>query len=160
MPKITPYLWFDKNAEEAMNFYLSIFKDAKQLRVDRTPTDYPNGKAGEVITCSIELLGQTFHLLNGGPNYHFTPAVSFMIDCEDQAEVDYYWDNLLADGGKADQCGWLVDKYGLSWQVVPKALDRLMRDSNPAKAAAVMQAMMEMIKLDVNKLQEAYDQAE
>ena len=155
--KITPFLWFDGRAEEAANFYVSIFENAKVTNVSRYPEDSP-GPAGTVMTVEFELDGQAFVGLNGGPEYSFTPAVSFSIDCKDQAEVDHFWDRLCA-GGKPIQCGWLVDKFGLSWQVVPSILPQLLKSDDDAKADAVMQAMLQMVKLDVEALQEAYDRA-
>lgn len=156
--KITPFLWFDNQAEEAMNFYVSVFKNSEVIGVNRLPEGTP-GPAGSVITASFRLNGQEFVALNGGPQFKFTEAVSFLIDCEDQEEVDYYWNALTADGGEESQCGWLKDKYGLSWQVVPRILMELMGDKNPAKAGAVMQAMLQMSKIEIPKLQEAYNNA-
>jgi predicted 3-demethylubiquinone-9 3-methyltransferase (glyoxalase superfamily) len=156
--KITPFLWFDNQAEEAMNFYVSVFKNSEVIGVNRLPEGTP-GPAGSVITASFRLNGQEFVALNGGPQFKFTEAVSFLIDCEDQEEVDYYWNALTADGGEESQCGWLKDKYGLSWQVVPRILMELMGDKDPAKASAVMQAMLQMRKIEIPKLQEAYNNA-
>jgi predicted 3-demethylubiquinone-9 3-methyltransferase (glyoxalase superfamily) len=157
MGKITPFLWFDGQAEEAANFYVSVFANAKIDSVSRYGEDSP-GTAGTVMTVSFELDGQAFVALNGGPEYTFTPAVSFFIDCATQAEVDHFWDRL-SEGGRTNQCGWLQDKYGLSWQVVPSVLPELLQDDDDAKSDAVMQAMLKMTKLDVNALQEAYDRA-
>ena len=157
MGKITPFLWFDGRAEEAANFYVSVFEDAKIHNVSRYQEDSP-GTAGTVMTVEFELEGQAFIALNGGPEYTFTPAISFSVDCKDQAEVDHFWDRL-SEGGKPIQCGWLQDKYGLSWQVVPSVLPELLKHDNEAKADAVMQAMLKMIKLDVKALQDAYDRA-
>jgi predicted 3-demethylubiquinone-9 3-methyltransferase (glyoxalase superfamily) len=157
MGKITPFLWFDGKAEEAANFYVSVFDNAKISSVSRYGDDTP-GEPGTVMTVEFELDGQEFIALNGGPEYTFTPAVSFSIDCKTQAEVDHYWDRL-SEGGKPIQCGWLQDKYGLSWQVVPSILPELLMDENDAKSDAVMQAMLKMIKLDIAALQEAYDRA-
>jgi predicted 3-demethylubiquinone-9 3-methyltransferase (glyoxalase superfamily) len=156
-PKITPFLWFDGKAEEAAEFYVSIFKNAKILTADYYLRDTP-GEAGSLMTVEFVLDGQRFIALNGGPAYHFTPAISFSIDCVDQAEVDWFWDRL-GEGGRPVQCGWLEDKYGVSWQVVPGILPRLLVDENEAKADAVMQAMLKMVKLDVAALQAAYDAA-
>jgi len=155
--KITPFLWFDGRAEEAANFYVSIFENAKIDNISRYPEDSP-GAAGTVMTVQFELDGQPFIALNGGPEYSFTPAVSFSIDCKDQAEVDHYWDRL-SEGGKTVQCGWLQDKFGLSWQVVPSILPELLGGDDEKKADAAMQAMLKMIKLDIKGLQEAYDRA-
>lgn len=155
--KITPFLWFDGRAEEAADYYVSIFKNAKVTNISRYTENSP-GEPGTAMTVEFELDGQAFIALNGGPEYTFTPAVSFSIDCEDQAEVDHFWDRL-SDGGKTIQCGWLVDKFGLSWQVVPSVLPALLQSDDGAKAGAVMQAMLQMIKLDVKTLQEAYDRA-
>jgi predicted 3-demethylubiquinone-9 3-methyltransferase (glyoxalase superfamily) len=158
MQKITPYLWFDNNAEEAMNFYIALFPDSKVLDVQRYPEGAP-GPAGKVMTASFELAGQAFVALNGGPEFKFNEAISFFVDCEDQSEVDRLWNALTADGGEESMCGWLKDKFGVSWQIVPTALGRLMGDPNPAKAQAVMQAMLQMQKIEVDKLQAAYDAA-
>lgn len=157
MGKITPFLWFDDKAEEAANFYVSIFNNAKIHRVSRYAEDSP-GTPGTVMTVEFELDGQEFIALNGGPQFTFTPAVSFSIDCATQAEVDRFWDRL-SEGGQTSQCGWLQDKYGLSWQVVPSVLPQLLRDDDEKKADAVMQAMLKMTKLDITTLQDAYDGA-
>ena len=157
MGKITPFLWFDGKAEEAANFYVSVFENAKIHSVSRYGEGSP-GDAGTVMTVSFELEGQEFIALNGGPEYTFTPAVSFSIDCKTQAEVDHFWDRLT-EGGRPIQCGWLQDKYGLSWQVVPSVLPQLLQDDDDAKSDAVMQAMLTMIKLDIAALQDAYDRA-
>ncbi len=155
--KITPFLWFDGRAEEAAKFYCSIFPNSKIIGgLDNT--DASPGETGSALTVQFELDGLPFTALNGGPEYKFTPAVSFSIDCKDQAEVDYYWERLTA-GGSEVQCGWLEDKFGLSWQVVPSILPQLLQDDDEKKADAVMQAMMKMVKLDVAALQAAYDAA-
>lgn len=151
--KITPFLWFDNNAEEAMNFYLSVFKDSKILSVSRN-TDVGPGPEGAVLVCSFDILGQKFLALNGGPMFKFNESVSFMISCDNQEEVDYYWDKLL-EGGEASACGWLKDKFGLSWQVTPKRLMELMSSSDPETSGRVMQAMMQMVKLDIPTLERA-----
>ena len=151
--KITPFLWFDGRAEEAMNYYVSIFKDAKVLDVSYYGEAGP-GEPGKVVTASFELFGQRFVALNGGPNYTFTPAISFLIDCKTQEEVDYYWDRLC-EGGKEVQCGWLEDKFGVSWQIVPKILFELLGDEDEAKSQRVMKAMLEMQKIDIAALQRA-----
>lgn len=155
--KITPFLWFDGNAEEAVSFYVSLFDNAKIGHVSRYGEGAP-GEAGTVMTVEFELDGQDFVALNGGPHYTFTPAVSFSIDCKNQTEVDHFW-NRLSEGGRTDQCGWLQDRYGLSWQVVPTILPELLGADDEKKAQAVMQAMLEMTKLDVKALQDAYDRA-
>jgi predicted 3-demethylubiquinone-9 3-methyltransferase (glyoxalase superfamily) len=155
--KITPFLWFDGKAEEAANFYVSVFKNAKIRNVSRYPEDSP-GVAGTVMTVSFELDGQQFIALNGGPEYSFTPAISFFIDCETQAEVDALWDRL-SEGGKPSRCGWVEDRFGITWQVVPSVLPDLLQDDNDEKADAVMRAMLQMTKLDIETLREAYDRA-
>ena len=156
MQKISPFLWFDNQAEEAMNFYVSVFKNAKVLSVTRYGEAGP-GPKGSVMTAAFELEGQKFTALNGGPNFKFTEATSFVVDCTSQQEVDYFWENL-SEGGQESQCGWLKDKYGLSWQVVPTRLVELLQDKDPAKSQRVMQALMQMKKLDINKLEQAYEQ--
>jgi predicted 3-demethylubiquinone-9 3-methyltransferase (glyoxalase superfamily) len=154
MQKIIPFLWFDGRVEEAMDFYLSIFKKAKVKTVRRYGDAGP-GPKGSVMTASFELEGQEFYALNGGPHYKFTPAVSFFINCKTQREVDRYWDKL-SKGGVKQPCGWLQDKFGLSWQVVPEALGKLLGDKDPAKASRVMQAMLKMKKMDIRKLKLAH----
>lgn len=151
--KVTPFLWFDGNADEAMNFYLSVFKDSKCLSESRY-SDAGPGPAGSVMVCSFEILGMKFLALNGGPMFKFNESVSFMIDCKDQEEVDYYWDKLLA-GGEASACGWLKDKFGLSWQVTPRRLMELMSTDDPEANKRVMQAMMQMVKIDIPTLERA-----
>jgi predicted 3-demethylubiquinone-9 3-methyltransferase (glyoxalase superfamily) len=155
MPLITPFLWFDNNAEEAMNFYVSVFKNSKVGRVTRYGEAGP-GPAGTVMTCEFELDGQEFVGLNGGPHFKFTEAVSFTVRCETQEEVDYYWDKL-SEGGQTSRCGWLKDKFGLWWQVEPSMLADLMADKDPEKAKRVMQAMLKMDKIDIEPLKRAYD---
>ncbi|HEX3385680.1 MAG TPA: VOC family protein [Mucilaginibacter sp.] len=157
MQKITPFLWFDSQAEEAMNFYVSIFKDSKVNKVTRYGEAGP-GTPGTVMSAEFTLNGTDFFALNGGPVFKFSPATSFFIHCETQEEVDHYW-NKLGEGGKPNQCGWLDDKFGVTWQVVPNALGRYLNDPDKKKAKNVMQAMMKMTKLDIAKLQEAYEQA-
>ena len=157
MQTITPFLWFDNQAEEAMNLYLSIFKNSKPLSIARYGAGGP-GPAGSVMTASFELDGQQFVALNGGPIFKFTEAVSFVINCETQEEVDVYWNKLTADGGQESMCGWLKDKFGLSWQVVPGILSRLLSDKDAAKAQRVMNAMMKMKKIIIADLQKAADQ--
>jgi len=148
MQTITPFLWFDDKAEEAMNFYLSIFKSGKALGVNRFN--------GNVMTVTFELQGQRFMALNAGPLFKFTEAVSFFVSCETQEEVDELWERLSA-GGEKSRCGWLKDKYGLSWQIIPTALMRLMSDPDPKKSGAVMQAMLKMNKIVIEDLQKAYE---
>jgi len=153
MPAITPFLWFNDKAEDAANFYVSIFPNSKILSVSRYGDAGP-GPKGSVMTVNFELDGHAFTALNGGPHYSFTPAVSFLVPCETQQEVDDYWEKLTA-GGKPVQCGWLEDQYGLSWQIVPKALFRLMKEKDPAAAQRVVQSMLQMVKLDVAGLEQA-----
>ncbi len=155
MQKITPFLWFNDNAEEAMDFYVSIFKNSKVLGVSRYGDAGP-GAPGSVMTANFQLDGQDFTALNGGPNFKFTEAVSFVVDCETQEEVDWYW-NQLSAGGEESQCGWLKDKFGLSWQIVPRALGELAGDPDPVKAQRVIHAMLQMRKLDIAALRRAYD---
>lgn len=155
MQKITPFLWFNNNAEEAINFYTVLFKDSKIGSMARYGDAGP-GPKGQVMTATFTLFGQEFIALNGGPQFKFTEAVSFVIDCKDQEEVDYYWDNL-SEGGEKSRCGWVKDKFGLWWQVVPSALPKLLGSKDAEKSKRVMQAMMEMDKMDIGKLQAAYD---
>lgn len=156
MQKITPFLWFDDYAEEAVNFYTSIFKDSKIENISRYGEAGP-GPAGSLMMANFKLNGQDFMALNGGPEFTFSQAISFFVSCETQAEVDHYWEKL-SDGGEVQQCGWLKDKFGISWQIVPTALGRLLGDSDPEKAGRVMQAMLKMVKIDIAGLQRAYDQ--
>ena len=161
MQKITPFLWFNDNAEEAINFYASIFKNAKMgsiARYDKEGAKAAGRPEGSLMTASFELEGQSFTALNGGPHFKFTEAVSFVINCENQEEVDYYWDKLSEGGdAKAQQCGWLKDQFGLSWQVVPTLLPKLLSGSDPSKTGRVMHAMLQMKKLDIKTLEEAYE---
>ena len=154
--KITPFLWFDSNAEEAVKFYTSIFGNSKIGKVMRNGDNGP-GPKGSVLVMNFELEGQRFTALNGGPVYKFTPAISLLVLCDDQKEVDRLWSKLAADGGKEVQCGWLEDKYGLSWQIVPKVLMEMIGDKDQAKASRAMAAMMQMVKFDIKKLQGAFD---
>ncbi len=154
MPKINPFLWFDDKAEEAANFYVSVFPNSRIVEVVRYGDAGP-GPKGSVMTVAFDLDGQRFNALNGGPVFAFTEAISFVVDCKDQAEVDHYWDRLT-DGGQPSQCAWLKDRYGVSWQIVPEALIRLLKDPDPAKSQRVMAAMMKMTKIDVAKLEAAY----
>jgi predicted 3-demethylubiquinone-9 3-methyltransferase (glyoxalase superfamily) len=157
MKKIRPFLWFDDKAEEAAKFYTSIFKNSKIHNVSRYGDAGP-GSEGSVMSVTFELEGQEFMALNGGPIYNFTPAISFFVDCKTQQEVDDLW-NRLSEGGEKSRCGWLSDKYGLSWQIIPSALGELMGDDDENKSSAVMKAMLEMDKIDIKGLQEAYDKA-
>jgi predicted 3-demethylubiquinone-9 3-methyltransferase (glyoxalase superfamily) len=156
MQKITPFLWFDGKAEEAMNFYVSVFKNSKVVSVSRYGEGGP-GPKGTVMSATFQLDGQDFFALNGGPEYKFTPAISFFVNCETQEEVDELWEKL-SEGGQKDRCGWLRDKYGLSWQIIPTVLGKMLQDKNPAKAKNVMNAMLQMDKIDIKRLQQAYDQ--
>jgi predicted 3-demethylubiquinone-9 3-methyltransferase (glyoxalase superfamily) len=158
MTKPTPFLWFDDNAEEAMNFYLSIFPNSKVEAVTRYGGGGP-GPAGTVMTASFRLDGQDFVALNGGPMHKFSEAISFVVNCETQAEVDRFWDKLTAGGGQPGPCGWLKDRFGLSWQIVPTILPKLLSDKDPAKSGRAMAAMMKMSKLDGDALKRAYDGA-
>jgi predicted 3-demethylubiquinone-9 3-methyltransferase (glyoxalase superfamily) len=151
MPKITPFLWFDSQAEDAMNLYTSIFKKSRVITVNRAQ--------GKVMSVQFELEGQEFMALNAGPQFKFTEAISFFVGCESQQEIDELWAKLTADGGAPSRCGWLKDKFGLSWQVVPRALGRMLSDKDSAKSARVMNAMLQMDKLDLNRLQQAYEGA-
>jgi len=153
MQKITPFLWFDTQAEAAANFYVSIFKNSKVLSLTRCGDAGP-GPKGSVLTAQFELEGLPFTALNGGPHFKFTEAVSFVVNCTTQEEVDHFWDQLV-EGGKESQCGWLKDKYGMSWQIVPTVLVELLQDKDPAKASRVMQAMMKMVKIDIETLKRA-----
>jgi len=152
MNKITPFLWFDDQAEEAMNFYVSVFENSKVLSV----TPGPNGKAFSV---TFELEGQRFMGLNAGPQFKFNEAISFFVDCKTQEEVDELWEKLTADGGEESMCGWLKHKYGLSWPIIPSALGELLGDPDPVKAQRVMQAMLQMTRIEIDALKKAYEQA-
>lgn len=155
MQKITPCLWFDDNAEEAIAFYCSLFKNSKIVSESRYPEGAP-GPAGQVMSATFELEGQKFMALNGGPMFKFNEAVSFYVDCEDQGEVDHFWNKILENGGTESQCGWIKDKFGLFWQIVPKSLGEMMA-AGGRKAENAMHAMLKMKKLDVAALKEAYD---
>jgi predicted 3-demethylubiquinone-9 3-methyltransferase (glyoxalase superfamily) len=155
--KITTFLWFDNKAEEAANFYVSLFKNSKILTMSRYGDAGP-GPKGSVMTCTFQLEGQEFIALNGGPHFKFTEAISLFVDCETQEEVDHLWNKFTADGGVPSQCGWLKDKFGLSWQIIPSAMMEMMSDRDPAKSRRVMEAMMQMSKIDIQKLKQAYDQ--
>jgi predicted 3-demethylubiquinone-9 3-methyltransferase (glyoxalase superfamily) len=154
--KITPFLWFDNNAEEAMNHYVSIFMNARIVSVSRYGEGGP-GPKGSVMTGTFEIEGQQFMALNGGPHFKFTEAISLFVNCNTQAEVDELWEKLSA-GGQESQCGWLKDKFGLSWQIIPSALGEMLSDPDPQKSKRVMQAMLKMGKIDIAKLQAAYNQ--
>jgi len=156
MQKITPFLWFDNNAEEATDLYVSVFKNSKIGKISRCGDAGP-GPKGSVMTATFELEGQEFMALNGGPHFKFTPAISLFVNCETQEEVDEIWNKFLSAGGKADQCGWLTDKYGLSWQIIPKALGEMLSDPDPEKSQRVMKAMMQMVKIDIAGLKRAYE---
>ena len=156
MQKITPFLWFDDKAEEAMNLYVSIFKNSKRGRISRYGEAGP-GPKGTVMVATFQLEGQEFIALNGGPHFKFTEAISFVVNCETQDEVDAFWEKL-SEGGAKGQCGWLKDKYGLSWQIVPTVLGELMSGPDPEKSKRVMQAMLQMTKIDIKGLKQAYEQ--
>lgn len=154
MQKITPFLWFNDNAEEAINFYVSVFKDAKIVHITRNVAGGP-GPEGSVLVVQFELFGHEYVALNGGPQFSFNPAISFVVNCESQEEVDYYW-SKLTEGGQEVQCGWLTDKYGLSWQITPVRFFELMGQGTPEQQGRLMQAMMQMVKFDIAKLEEAF----
>jgi predicted 3-demethylubiquinone-9 3-methyltransferase (glyoxalase superfamily) len=156
MSKISPCLWFDGEAEEAANFYVSLLPDSRIEKVQKNPIDSPAGKAGSVLVVEFTLAGQRFMALNGGTRFEYTHAISFKIDCADQAEVDRLWD-ALSDGGRVEQCGWLKDRYGVSWQIVPTALVQYLGGPDPAGAQRAMQAMLGMVKLDIAGLERAYE---
>jgi predicted 3-demethylubiquinone-9 3-methyltransferase (glyoxalase superfamily) len=156
MQKITPFLWFNGQAEEAMNFYTSIFKNSKMGSITRYGEAGP-GPKGTVMSATCTLDGQEFFALNGGPQFTFSPAISFFVNCETQEEVDEFW-KRLSEGGQTNRCGWLQDKYGISWQIVPSILNKLLQDKDPEKSKRVMMAMMQMDKLDIQGLKQAYEQ--
>ena len=158
-PRITPCLWFDRNAEEAANFYVSIFNNSKITAISHYGEGSRGGAPGSVMVVGFELDGQAFTGLNGGPLFKFTEAISMIVNCETQAEVDDYWDKLTSDGGREVQCGWLKDKFGVSWQIVPTVLPELMQSNDPAKSKAVMAALMQMVKLDIAALKRAFENA-
>jgi predicted 3-demethylubiquinone-9 3-methyltransferase (glyoxalase superfamily) len=162
MQKITPFLWFDKNAEEAVNFYVSIFKNSKIIQIKRYPEgmddSHVKDMGGKVLTAVFELDGEQFMAMDAGPIFKFNEAISMMVDCKDQEEVDYYWEKLTADGGEESQCGWLKDKYGLSWQITPRILPQLITDPDQEKGRRVMQAMMKMKRIVIKDLKDAYNQ--
>ena len=159
MQKITPFLWFDNQAEEAAKFYTTIFKNSKIgkiLRYDEASAKAAGGPVGGVLTIEFEIEGQKFTALNGGPQFKFSESISFVVNCETQEEVDYFWEKLTADGGKESACGWVKDKFGLSWQITPRTLIEMLQDKDSEKAARVMKAMLEMDKIDIKKLKDAY----
>jgi predicted 3-demethylubiquinone-9 3-methyltransferase (glyoxalase superfamily) len=154
---ITPCLWFEDNAEEAAEFYVSVFADSRIRHKMINHDDWPGGKAGDVVVVEFELAGQPYQALNGGPNQPFNDRVSLSVTCKDQAELDCYWDALTADGGEPVMCGWLKDKYGMRWQIVPEAFFQMVNDEDVEKSRRVMQAMTQMVKFDVEKLTQAYE---
>ena len=156
MQKITPFLWFDGKAEEAMDFYVSIFKNSKRGRISRYGDAGP-GPKGTVMSVTFQLDGQEFMALNGGPHFTFSPAISLFVNCKTQEEVDELWEKL-SEGGEKSQCGWLKDKYGLSWQIIPSALGEMLGDTDPEKSKRVMQAMLQMKKIEISGLKQAYEQ--
>lgn len=156
MQKIVTFLWFDNQAEEAANFYTSIFKDSKILEISRFGEAGP-GPAGTAMVVNFQLAGQEFSALNGGAQFKFTEAISLVVNCETQEEVNYFWEKLIADGGEESMCGWLKDKYGLSWQIIPSNLNKYIGGPNPAGAQRAVQAMLQMHKLDIAALQRAYE---
>ena len=151
MPSITPFLWFDNNAEQAMKFYLSVFKGGKAISISRMGP----GKKAKVMGVSFRILGQTFHGMNGGPLYKFNESISMFVSCKTQKEVDYYWKRLISGGGRESRCGWLKDKFGLSWQIIPDILPKLLSHSDPEKSKRAMEAMMGMGKIDLEVLKRA-----
>jgi predicted 3-demethylubiquinone-9 3-methyltransferase (glyoxalase superfamily) len=159
MSKISPCLWFDGEAEEAAKFYVSLLPDSRIDKIQKNTVDSRAGKAGSVLVVQFTLAGQEYMALNGGTRFEYTHAISFKIDCADQAEVDRLWDGLSSNGGSVEQCGWLRDRYGVSWQIVPSVLPKLLGGPDAAGAQRAMQAMMKMVKLDIAALQKAYDGA-
>lgn len=157
MMSITPCLWFDRQGEEAANFYVSLLPDSRIDNVHRSATDYPNGKKGDALLVEFTLCGRPYQALNGGPQFRFTEAISLSLGIDGQAEVDRLWDALLADGGEPSECGWLKDKYGLSWQIVPNEMLALMSDPDPNRAKRAMEAMMTMTKIDIEAIRAAAD---
>ena len=159
MAKITPVLWFDGQAEEAASFYVTLLPNNHVDNVSRSPADTPSGPEGMVLTVDFTLAGQQFQGLNGGPDFKFNESISFSVDCEDQAEVDRLWDTLISNGGEESVCGWLKDRFGLSWQIIPRRLPELLSDPDPARAQRAMEAMLKMLKIDVAELERAADGA-
>ena len=160
MDKVRPCLWFDGVAEEAARFYTTLIPDSRIESIDRAPADNPSGDKGSVLTVNFSLAGRSYQALNGGPDFTFTEAISLSLDCESQAEVDHYWDALIADGGEPSVCGWLKDKYGLSWQVIPRQLPRMLASRDRAGAERAMKAMLEMRKIDIAALERAFNGVE
>ena len=158
MPSLTPNLWFDGNAEEAATFYASVFPNSRVVSVNRAPAASPGGPKGYVVTVDWTIDGHPFTGINGGDDFTFNESISFLIDCADQAEVDRYWDALTAGGGEPGPCGWLKDRFGVSWQVVPKRLQELLAGPDEGGAQKAMEAMLQMSKLDIAKLEAAYDE--
>ena len=157
LSKISPCLWFNGQAEEAATFYTSLFPDSRILSVDRSPAETPSGPKDMVLTVNFSLGGQTFIGLNGGPDFTFNESISFSIDCEDQAEVDRYWDALIAGGGEHSVCGWLKDRFGVSWQVVPRQLPEMLQSRDREAAGRAMEAMLKMTKIEIKELEEAFN---
>jgi predicted 3-demethylubiquinone-9 3-methyltransferase (glyoxalase superfamily) len=157
--KISPCLWFDRQAEEAAKFYTSIFPDSRIDEIMRSSVDTPGAKTGETLLVEFTLAGQKYQALNGGPHDRFNDAISLAVTCKDQAEVDRLWEALIADGGRPVQCGWLKDKFGVSWQIVPEVLLKMINDKDRKKSKRVMESMMQMVKLEIGELQKAYDQS-
>lgn len=157
MPLLTPHLWFNNNAVEAATFWTSLIPDSRIDRLVAAPADNPSVAKGQVLVVEFTLNGRPYAGINGGPAFPFSEAISFAIDCADQAEVDHYWDALIADGGAPSQCGWLKDRFGFSWQVVPRRFHQLIADPDPARAERVMSALMEMVKIDIAALEKAAD---
>ncbi len=157
MAKITPCLWFDGKAQEAAEFYATLLPDSHVDKIYRSPADTPSGPAGMVLTVEFTVAGQQFLGLNGGPEFSFSEAISFVIDCEDQAEVDRLWDALIADGGQPGPCGWLKDRFGLSWQIVPREMNEMLQDFDQDRARRAMEAMLTMGKIEVEALRRAFD---
>lgn len=158
--KILTHLWYAEHAEEAARFYASVFPDSRVDRVWSLPADSPSGPAGTVTVVDFTILGQRFQAISAGPHHEFNDAISIVVQCDDQAELDRYWNALLQDGGKPQACGWLIDRWGLRWQIVPKVLDELIRDTDPQRARRVADAMLKMVKLDVAALQKAGETAQ
>lgn len=155
--KIFPHLWYSKEAEEAARFYVSIFPDSRVDHVTSLLSESPSGPPGSVTVVDFTLLGQRFQAISAGPHHEFNDAISMVVLCEDQAEIDSYWNALLEGGGKEQACGWLIDRYGLRWQIVPAILDEMMRDPDPARSKRVTDALLKMVKIDISALQRAYN---
>ena len=155
--KIFPHLWYSKEAEEAARFYVSIFPDSRVDHVTSLLSESPSGPPGSVKVVDFTLLGQRFQAISAGPHHDFNDAISMVVLCEDQAEIDYYWNKLLEGGGKEQACGWLIDRFGLRWQIVPAILDEMLRDTDPARSKRVTDEMLKMVKIDIAALQKAYN---